>query len=172
MIVIGVDPHKTTHTAVAVDPVTNTGLGSLRIDATLAGYRRMLVWAKQWAQQQWAVENAEGLGHHLAQWLLARGEVVLDVPATFSPCSSVVAGRTPASLLSHRSLGGRPGLKLRFPATLSAVAAPRLQRRLRHTLLSTDTRMHAQPVELVCRDQGRRRQCRGIARESGHAATG
>jgi transposase len=82
MIVIGVDPHKSTHTAAAVDPVTNTGLGSLRIDATLAGYRRMLVWAKQWPQRQWAVENAEGLGHHLAQWLLARGEVVLDVPAT------------------------------------------------------------------------------------------
>ncbi|MBV8349652.1 MAG: transposase, partial [Mycolicibacterium sp.] len=82
MIVIGVDPHKSTHTAAAVDPVTNTGLGSLRIDAMLAGFRRMLVWAKQWPHRQWAVENAEGLGHHLAQWLLAWGEVVLDVPAT------------------------------------------------------------------------------------------
>jgi transposase len=28
------------------------------------------------------VENARGLGRHLAQWLLARGEVVRDVPAT------------------------------------------------------------------------------------------
>ncbi|MFD9668655.1 hypothetical protein ACFWAY_45005 [Rhodococcus sp. NPDC059968] len=36
MIVIGIDPHKSTHTATAVDPVTNTDLGSLRIDATLA----------------------------------------------------------------------------------------------------------------------------------------
>lgn len=82
MIIIGIDPHKSTHTATAVDPVTNTDLGSLRIDATLADYRRMLAWAKQWPQRQWAVENAEGLGHHLAQWLLARGEVVLDVPST------------------------------------------------------------------------------------------
>lgn len=82
MIVIGVDPHKSTHTAAAVDPVTNTDLGSLRIEATLADYRRMLAWAKQWPQRQWAVENAEGLGHHLAQWLVARGEVVLDVPTT------------------------------------------------------------------------------------------
>ena len=31
MIVIGVDPHKSTHTATAVDPVTNTDLGSLRV---------------------------------------------------------------------------------------------------------------------------------------------
>jgi hypothetical protein len=28
------------------------------------------------------VENARGLGRHLAQWLLARGETVHDVPAT------------------------------------------------------------------------------------------
>ncbi len=82
MIVIGVDPHKCTHTASAVDPVTNTDLGSLRIDATLAEYRRLRAWAKQWPHRQWAVENAQGLGHHLAQWLVARGEVVLDVPTT------------------------------------------------------------------------------------------
>jgi transposase len=82
MIVIGVDPHKSTHTATAVDPVTNTDLGSLRVEATLADYQRMLAWAKSWPQRQWAVENAEGLGHHLAQWLLARGEVVLDVSTT------------------------------------------------------------------------------------------
>ena len=60
----------------------NTDLGSLRIEATLAGYLRMLAWAKQWPHRQWAIENAGGLGHHLAQWLLARGEVVLDVPST------------------------------------------------------------------------------------------
>ena len=82
MIFIGVDPHKSTHTAAAVDPVTNTDLGSLRVDATLAEYRRLLAWAKQWPHRRWAVENAEGLGHHLAQWLVARGEVVLDVPTT------------------------------------------------------------------------------------------
>jgi transposase len=74
--------HKSTHTAAALDPVTNSDLGSLRIDAALAEYRRMLAWAKQWPQRQWAVENAEGLGHHLTQWLVARGEVVLDVPTT------------------------------------------------------------------------------------------
>jgi transposase len=57
-------------------------VGSLRIEATLVQYRRMLTWAKQWPDRQWAIENAEGLGHHLAQWLLARGEIVVDVPTT------------------------------------------------------------------------------------------
>jgi transposase len=82
MIVIGIDPHKSTHTATAVDSVTNTDEGSLRIQARVAEYRRMLAWAKQWPDRQWAIENAEGLGHHLAQWLLGRGEVVVDVPTT------------------------------------------------------------------------------------------
>jgi transposase len=29
MIVIGVDPHKSTHTATALDPATNSDVGSL-----------------------------------------------------------------------------------------------------------------------------------------------
>ena len=33
-------------------------------------------------QRRWAVENARGLGAHLAQWLAARGERVDDVPCT------------------------------------------------------------------------------------------
>jgi transposase len=31
---------------------------------------------------EWAVENVRGLGRHLAQWLVAREEVVEDVPST------------------------------------------------------------------------------------------
>ena len=82
MIVIGINPHKSSHTATAVDPATNTDLGSIRIDATHTGYKTLITWAKTWPTRKWAVENAEGLGHHLAQWLLVLGELVLDVPTT------------------------------------------------------------------------------------------
>ncbi|WP_099042698.1 IS110 family transposase [Mycobacterium neglectum] len=82
MIVIGIDPHKSTHTATALDPATNSDVGSLRIEASIAEYRRLIVWAKAWPERTWAIENADGLGHHLALWLLARGEVVLDIPTT------------------------------------------------------------------------------------------
>ncbi len=82
MIVIGVDPHKSTHTASALDPGTHSEVGSLRIDASVAEYRRLLQWAKAWPERKWAIENADGLGHHLALWLLALGEVVLDIPTT------------------------------------------------------------------------------------------
>src|SRR6266545_4920189 len=82
MILLGVDPHKSTHTATAVDGAANQPIDSLRIEATLAGYRRLLRWAGRWPQRRWAVENAGGLGRHLAQWLVARGEVVVDVSST------------------------------------------------------------------------------------------
>lgn len=81
-MIIGVDPHKSSHTATAVSPATNTTVASLRVDATQAGYRELMRWAQQFPQRRWAIENARGLGRHLAQWLVARGESVLDVPTT------------------------------------------------------------------------------------------
>ena len=81
-MLIGIDPHKSTHTAVAVEPASQQEVASIRFDATLRDYRRMLTWARRWPQRRWAVENAEGLGRHLTSWLLARGETVVDVPTT------------------------------------------------------------------------------------------
>ena len=78
-MIIGVDPHKSSHTATAVDPATNTAVASLRVDASLAGYRQLLRWSAQFEDRCWAIENARGLGRHLAQWLVGRDEVVLDV---------------------------------------------------------------------------------------------
>ena len=63
-----------THTASAVDPATNRRVATMQIEATLAGYRRLLRWAGRFGERRWAVENARGLGRHLAQWLVARGE--------------------------------------------------------------------------------------------------
>jgi hypothetical protein len=82
VVVIGVDPHKRTHTATAVQPGSNRVLATVQIEASLAGYRRLLRWARAFESRRWAVENARGLGRHLAQWLVARREQVEDVPST------------------------------------------------------------------------------------------
>lgn len=58
-------------------PSTLSAGGSLRIEASLADYRRLLTWGRRWPQRKWVVQNANGLGR-LAQWLLARGESVVD----------------------------------------------------------------------------------------------
>ena len=40
-MIIGVDPHKSTHTATAVDAATNTAVASVRVAASAVGYRRL-----------------------------------------------------------------------------------------------------------------------------------
>jgi transposase len=82
VVIIGIDPHKRTHTASALEPGSHRVLATLQIDATLAGYRQLARWAARFEVRRWAVENARGLGRHLAQWLAARGEQVDDVPCT------------------------------------------------------------------------------------------
>jgi transposase len=82
MIIIGVDPHKRVHTASAVEPATNQRVATLEVEASLNGYRRLLRWAGGFSERRWAVETARGLGRHLAQWLVTRGEIVDDVPST------------------------------------------------------------------------------------------
>ena len=75
---IGVDPHEGSHTAVAIDQ-REAVLGQVRVRASAAQAERLLAWAAAWPQRTWAVEGAAGLGHLLAQQLLAAGELVLDV---------------------------------------------------------------------------------------------
>jgi transposase len=79
VVMIGVDPHKASHTAVAISAAEEP-LGELRVRACAVQAERLLAWAAAWPQRTWAVEGAGGLGHLLAQQLLAAGERVLDVP--------------------------------------------------------------------------------------------
>src|SRR4051794_38675358 len=82
-VVIGVDPHKESHTAAALDERQRV-LGQVRVAATREGYRHLLKWAATWPRRRWALENAAGLGRSLAQRLLADGEEVVDVPPKLS----------------------------------------------------------------------------------------
>jgi transposase len=78
-VMIGVDPHKASHTAVAISAAEEP-LGELRVRACAAQAERLLAWAAAWSQRAWAIEGAGGLGHLLARQLLSAGERVLDVP--------------------------------------------------------------------------------------------
>jgi transposase len=75
---IGIDPHKGSHTAAAIDNA-ETALGHLRVRASTGQVERLLGWAQQWPERTWAVEGAGGLGYLLAQQLVAAGEAVVDV---------------------------------------------------------------------------------------------
>ena len=77
-VIIGVDPHKGSHTAVVIDPAEEP-LGELRVRASVVQAQKLIAWAAAWPERTWAVEGAAGLGHLLAQQLVAAGERVLDV---------------------------------------------------------------------------------------------
>jgi transposase len=78
-VMIGIDPHKGSHTAVAISAAEEP-LGDLRVRASADQAGTLAGWAAPWPERTWAVEGAGGLGHLLAQQLVAAGERVLDVP--------------------------------------------------------------------------------------------
>jgi transposase len=83
---IGIDPHKATHTAVAIDEAEMV-LGELTVPADRYQVARLLDWAGNVdgdSARVWAVESAGGLGYLLSQQLVARGEHVIDVPAVLA----------------------------------------------------------------------------------------
>ena len=71
MVLIAVDPHKSSHTALAVDEANDTEQGLRRVAATEP--QELLRWARHWDERRWAVEGARGVGRGLAQWLVAEG---------------------------------------------------------------------------------------------------
>ena len=77
-VMIGVNPHKGSHTAVAVDEAERS-LGELRVRSGPSQVDRLVAWAALFPERTWAVENATGLGYLLSQQLVAVGERVLDV---------------------------------------------------------------------------------------------
>ena len=82
-VVIGIDPHKASHTATAIGP-GSVEAATIRLRAARSTPEELLSWAAQWPERRWAVEGARGLGQLLAQQLVAAGEHVTDVPATLS----------------------------------------------------------------------------------------
>src|SRR5215831_19158399 len=78
VVMIGVDPHKGSHTAVAVTAAEEL-LGKVRVRACPGQAGQLVAWAAAWPERIWAVEGAGGLGRLLAQQLIAAGERVLDV---------------------------------------------------------------------------------------------
>jgi len=82
---IGIDPHKATHTAVAIDE-TEQVVGELTVPADRYQTNRLVEWASHLDGdgRLWAVEAAGGLGYLLSQQLITHGEQVVDVPAVLA----------------------------------------------------------------------------------------
>ena len=99
-------------------------LGRLRVRAGADQAGQLIGWAAAWPDRAWAVENATGLGHLLAQQLVAAGERVLDIqPKLAARVRVLEAGNThkndpndalPVAVAALRSRAGR-----RWPPTIT-----------------------------------------------------
>ena len=78
MVTLGTDSHKKSHTLVAVDE-NGRQLAELRVATTPAGHVQALVWAQQWPERGWAMENCRQLSRGLERDLLKAGEHVVQV---------------------------------------------------------------------------------------------
>ncbi len=78
MIVIGVDSHKRTHTAVAADG-TGRKLAEITVSATSPGHLELVSWAARFPDRRFALEDCRHLSRRLSADLLRAGETVIRV---------------------------------------------------------------------------------------------
>jgi transposase len=80
-LVIGVDPHKQTHTAIAVKSASGELVDELSAAARRSGYAQLLAWALAFDEERvWALEDVRGVSRGLERFLLEHGERVVRVP--------------------------------------------------------------------------------------------
>ena len=83
MFMIGIDPHKGSHTAATVDR-SESVIDTIRVVADRHRRCRLWAWATRFEPRTWAIEGATGMGALLAQQLVAAGEHVVDAPPKLS----------------------------------------------------------------------------------------
>jgi transposase len=79
MVVIGIDSHKRTHTAVAVDG-NGRKLSEKLVATSPDGHLELLRWARRWSDRMWALEDCRHLTRRLEADLLRTGERAVRVP--------------------------------------------------------------------------------------------
>jgi transposase len=84
MISIGVDAHKSSHGAVALDAAGQL-CGQWQGANSAEGWAAMQTWAQALGvERQWGIEGAWTYGRGLAQYLVAAGETVYDINARWT----------------------------------------------------------------------------------------
>ena len=156
MFVIGVDPHKRSHTAAVLDDREQL-VGELRVEADRRQRQRLLEFAEPFTPRTWAIEAASGLGALLAQQLVAIGESVVDVPPALSArvrlLDSGSNDKTDAHDARSAAVVAMRHAKLRAVRTADHAQVLRLLADRHHQLTRTRTqtinRLHSLVCELV-----------------------
>jgi transposase len=156
VFIIGIDPHKGSHTAAVIDHQEQL-VGELSVCADRRQRDRLLRWAAPFEPRLWAVEGATGHGALLAQQLVASGERVVDVPAALSARARLLdSGRkdkTDAHDARSAAIVALRHRNLRTVALEDHRQVLRLLARRHHQLIAARTRaicrLHAVLAEMV-----------------------
>lgn len=147
-IVIGVDTHKHTHTAAAVN-TTGSPLECVTEPTDPDGYAALVAMAdRHGGLRAWAIEGANGYGAGLARFLAERGEWVIELDRPARPArrrgaksDEIDAVRAAREALAREHLaeprcdGERAALAVRLAARRSAVDATTTTQRQLHALV-------------------------------------
>jgi transposase len=81
VIVVGIDPHKKTHTALAVNSQLGELRGEVTVQARPQGHAKLLDWARTLdSERVFALEDCRHVSGALERFLVSRGERVVRVP--------------------------------------------------------------------------------------------
>ena len=151
-VVVGMDPHKRSAT-IEVMAGDETIIGAGRFGTGRDGYAAMTKYARQWPNRVWAIEGCQGIGRHIANRLLADGELVVDVPPKLSARARVFAtgqGRKTDATDAHSiALVGTRMAGLRPVVNDNQLALLRILVDRRRSLGEDHTRMISQLHQLL-----------------------
>jgi transposase len=81
VIVIGIDPHMKSHTAVALDAVSGRSLAERTVGSDAAGCEELIAWARRLGPERFfAIEDCRHVSGRLERRLLPCGERLVRVP--------------------------------------------------------------------------------------------
>jgi transposase len=80
MLTIGIDPHKQTHSGVAVDPL-GVQIAQRTVGARRDGFGQLLEWGRKLdSERVWVLEDVRHVSGGLERFLIDRGETVVRLP--------------------------------------------------------------------------------------------
>jgi transposase len=167
VIVVGVDPHKKTHTAVAASSQLGEIRGEVTVKARAQGHAKLVHWARALDPERvFALEDCRHVSGALERFLISRGERVVRVPPklmgearrsarSFGKSDSIDALAVARAALRERDL---PAAQLEGPAREIALLVDhredlvaertRIQNRLRWHLHDLDPELDEQASRL------------------------
>ncbi len=153
MFIIGIDPHKASHTAAVLDGHEQL-VSEVRVCADRSQRDRLLAFAASFEPRCWAIEGATGTGALLAQQLVAVGETVLDVPPALSARVRLLdnerSDKTDAHDARSAAIVALRHSKLRVVGLEDHTAVLRLLAKRHHDLVAHRTRAICRLHTLLC----------------------